>query len=363
MKSSPLLLLLFILLIPLPAVGQAATAYSVVAGSGANKEAVDKITSKVISAGLSASTIDFSDGKKSLFRTCSGYFTKQQDAIKHKTQLIGLTGIRDAWILNITSDILGLFPGSDSVTEEVPVKTEEVKTKNPPAKDKESKNPPAKDKESKNPPAKDKESKNPPAKDEEAKNPPAKDKESKNPQKEPVSVPPGDLNSDNLSAADIDEVIRIYKEIVVSLGKNNTDPIEKYIDPELGIIEIIDPEGIPYPIYSSSLKQAVMQGLFISTSKGDPVKDYLPEFDCNLGMWTKTGSFISKVKKYSRLTSILKDAEEVVYIDKILLNAIEKMEYRISIIIISTDETQLGFLKKEGSLYLGVVDNSFDCVE
>lgn len=333
MKSSPLLLLLFFLLLTLPALGQSVKAYSVVAGSGADKEAVDKITSKIIATGLSASTIDFSDGKKSLFRTCSGFFTKQQDAIKHKTQLIGLTGIRDAWVLNITSEFIGLFPGSDAVTEEVPIKTDDVKTKKPPAKDKETKNPPT------------------------------KDKETKKTQKEPVYIPSGEKSTDSSIPDDLDEVIRIYKEILVSFGKNNTAPLEKYVDPELGIIEIIDPEGIPYPIYSSSLKQAVMQGLFISSSKGDPVKDYLPEFDCNLGMWTKTGSFISKVKKYSRLTSILKDAEDVVYIDKILLNAIEKMEYRISTIILSTDESSLGFFKKDGNWYLGVIDNSFDCVE
>lgn len=323
MKSSLLLLSLFFITLPLPSLAQLAKAYSVVAGSGDNKEAVDKITLKVVATGLSATTIDFSDGKKTLFRACSGFFTKQQDAIKHKTQLIGLTGIRDAWILNITTDLVGLFPESDSVNEEIPTKTDENKTKKPPS----------------------------------------KDKETKKPQKEPVSIPSGDKGSDITSAADLDQVIRIYKEIVVALGKNNTASIEKYIDPELGLIEIIDPEGIPYPIYSSNLKQAVTQGLFISSNKGDPVKDYLPEFDCNLGMWTKTGSFISNVKRYSRLTSILKEAEEVVYIDKILLDAIEKMEYRISIIIISTDETQLGFFKKEGIWYLGVIDNSFDCVQ
>lgn len=323
MKSFRLLLILLFITIPLPALGQSAKAYSVVAGSGDKKEAVDKTTAKVIAAGLSASTIDFSDGKKTLFRTCSGFFTKQQDAIKHKTQLIGSTGIRDAWILNITADLVGLFPGSDSVPEEVPTKTDEVKTKNPPA----------------------------------------KDKESNKPQKEPVDIPSGDKNPDISLPDDLDEVIRIYKEIIVSLGKNNTTPVEKYVDTELGIIEIIDPEGIPYPIYSSNLKQAVMQGLFISAGKGDPVKDFLPEFDCNLGMWTKTGSYIAKVKKYSRLTSILKEAEELVYIDKILLNAVENMEYRISVVILATDESSLGFYKKDGSWYLGVIDNSFDCVE
>jgi len=167
----------------------------------------------------------------------------------------------------------------------------------------------------------------------------------------------------NSAPDELDEVIKIYKEIVVAFGKNNTTTIEKYVDPELGIIEIIDPEGIAYPIHSSNIKQAVLQGLFFSSGKGDPVKDYLPEFDCNLGIWTKTGSFISKVNKYSRLSSILEEAKEVVYIDRILLNSIEKMEYRISVIILSTDESSLGFFKKDGNWYLGVIDNSFDCVE
>ena len=167
----------------------------------------------------------------------------------------------------------------------------------------------------------------------------------------------------NSAPDELDAVIKIYKEIVVAFGKNNTTTIEKYVDPELGIIEIIDPEGIAYPIHSSNIKQAVLQGLFFSSGKGDPVKDYLPEFDCNLGIWTKTGSFISKVNKYSRLSSILEEAKEVVYIDKILLNSIEKMEYRISVIILSTDESSLGFFKKDGNWYLGVIDNSFDCVE
>lgn len=300
---------------------QVTDGYSVVAGSGESFETVETITARVIKAGLDAKTIDFSTPTTNLFRSCSGFFTKQQDAIKHKTQLIGKTGIRDAWVIKVTPDIIGLFPGSDSVIEESSTKNDDVKTKNPPS----------------------------------------EDKETKKPQKEPVGVENYDY--DNSSSGELDDVIRIYKEIVVALGKNNSAPIEKYIDPELGIIEIIDPEGIPYPIYSSNLKQAVMQGLFISSGKGDPIKDFLPEFDCNLGMWTKTGSFISKIKKYSRLTSILKEAEEVVYIDKILLNAIEKMEYRISILVISTDESALGFYKKDGNWYLGIVDNSFDCVE
>ncbi|MBK8663118.1 MAG: hypothetical protein IPN18_15495 [Ignavibacteriales bacterium] len=73
--------------------------------------------------------------------------------------------------------------------------------------------------------------------------------------------------------------------------------------------------------------------------------------------------FYLKVNKYSRLSSILEEAKEVVYIDKILLNSIEKMEYRISVIILSPDESSLGFFKKDGNWYLGVIDNSFDCVE
>ncbi len=302
---------------------QVTNGYSVVAGSGNSFESVESITARVIKAGLDAKTIDFSTSTSTLFRSCSGFFTKQQDAIKHKTQLIGKTGIRDAWVFKVTPDIIGLFPGADSVNEETSTKNDDVKPKNPPT----------------------------------------EDKETKKQQKEPVDIPSYENSYDNSSPGELDEVIRIYKEIIVALGKNNTEPIEKYVDPELGIIEIIDPEGIPYPIYSSNLKQAVMQGLFISSGKGDPIKDFLPEFDCNLGMWTKTGSFISKVKKYSRLTSILKEAEEVVYIDKILLNAIEKMEYRISIIILTTDESALGFFKKDGNWYLGVIDNSFACVQ
>ena len=294
--------------------------YTIVAGSGNSLESVESITEKVIKAGFDGKTIEFSTSTTKLFRSCSGFFAIQQEAIKHKTNLIQSTGIRDAWILKVTPDLITLFQVPDSVNVASPSKTDDNKTKEPKSKDIETK-------------------------------------------KEPVELPADGSTTDNLTHDELDEVIRIYKEIIVSLGKNNTSPIEKYIDPELGIIEIIDPEGIPYPIYSANLKQAVMQGLFVSSSKGDPIKDFLPEFDCNLGMWTKTGSFISKVKKYSRLSSILKEAEEMVYIDKLLLNAVEKMEYRISVIILSTDESVLGFYKKEGNWYLGVIDNSFDCVE
>lgn len=320
MTSTRYTLLFVFTLFCLSCFAQVSSGYSVVAGSGNSFESVEKITTLLIKSGLDAKTIDFSSSNTKLFRSCSGFFTKQQDAIKHKTKLIGLTGIRDAWVLNITRDIIALFPGSNSVDEEIASNPDDVQIKDTPSKDVEVK-------------------------------------------KESDNIPPKDNSPNNSSKDELDEVIRIYNEIIVSLGKNSTSEIEKYVDPETGIIEIIDPDGIPYPIHSSNLKQALMQGLFISSSKGDPIKDFLPEFDCNLGMWTKTGSFISIVKKYSRLSSILKEAEEVVYIDKILIDAIEKMEYRISVIILSTDESVLGFFKKDGNWYLGVIDNSFDCVE
>jgi hypothetical protein len=316
-------LLIFSFLLHLTCFAQKAELYTVVAGSGNVLESVELITSKVISSGLEAKTIDFSTPQKVLFRSCSGLFTVQKEAIKHKTNLITRTGIRDAWVLRITPDIAGFFPKVDLPTDD------------------------------------------------------QNDKKDQNQQNDvidsikgnegkpelPNNKPFEQQGPEYLSKDKLEEVIRIYKEINKSISSNNISQIEKYIDPETGIIEIIDPDGIPYPIYSSSLKQAFAQRLFISFGKSDPVIDYLPEFDCNIGMWTKTGVFVSSVKKYSGVSNILPDAKNVIYIDKLLLNAIENIEYRISVIILSTDESLLAFFNKGGSWYLGVVDNSFSCVE
>jgi len=321
LKFTCLITFILLLFIAIPVQGQFAKAYSVVAGSGGSRDAVDKITEKVNSAGFVAFTIDFSNDKKSLYRTCSGYFSNQSDAISLRDAIKSKTGIKDAWVFNIASEYEPLFS--------------ELKTGKPV---------------------------------EEPEKPVDKDKDIDTQNQTPVpnsdtGKPPYLIDTSPDNAGDLDKLISIYTEINSALTKNKPDLIEKYIDPETGIIEIIDPGGIPFPIHSVSFSQAVIQGLFLSLSGKTPVKDYLPEFDCNAGIWTKKGTFISKIKNYSKLTSILPGASEIIYLDKSLLSSIEKMEYRISVIILATDESLLGFFKKEGNWYLGIIDNSFDCVQ
>jgi len=319
LKSIRLITCILFLFFATPVPGQFAKAYSVVAGSGGNKDAVDKITEKVLASGFVAFTIDFSNDKKSLYRTCSGYFSNQGDAISHRDAIKSKTGITDAWVFNIASEYEPLFSelksGKPVEEPEKPVITDNDSKNNTPV--------------------------------------PSTD----------AGKPPYLIDTSPGNAGDLDRLISIYNEINSALSKNKPDLIEKYVDPETGIIEIIDPAGVPFPIHSVSFTQALSQGLFLSLSGKTPVKDYLPEFDCNAGMWTKKGTFISKIKNYSKLTSILPGASEIIYLDKTLLSAIEKMEYRISVLILATDESLLGFFKKEGNWYLGVIDNSFDCVQ
>ena len=318
MKSALHLFLVLFLIVPLSVCGQFAKAYSVIAGSGVDNDAVEKITQKVVLSGFKALTIDFSTEKKALFRTCSGYFTSQQDAISHRESLKSKTGIKDAWVFSISSNYESLFndlkegnsqPEPEKQSEKVEKKVDPPVINSDPSK------------------------------------------------------PPYILDTTPDNTGELDKIILIYNEISAALQKKKPELIEKFIDPEIGLIEIIDPSGIPYPIHSISYMQAVNQGVFISTAGKTPVKDFLPEFDCNAGMWTKTGAFISKVKSYSKISSTLAGAAELIYFDKVLLDAIEKMEYRISVVILATDESLLGFYQKEGNWYLGVIDNSFDCVE
>ncbi|MBK6680685.1 MAG: hypothetical protein IPG53_11960 [Ignavibacteriales bacterium] len=152
------------------------------------------------------------------------------------------------------------------------------------------------------------------------------------------------------SSDELDEVIKIYKGNCCRLLAKTMTTIENMLILELGIIEIIDPEGIAYPIHSSNIKQAVLQGALLLIKEGDPVKDFsrnwIVIWGCGLNR-----IFISKVKKYSRLSSVLEEAKEVVYVDKILLDAIEKMEYRISIIILHRRIIARIF-QKDGNWYL-----------
>ncbi len=159
------------------------------------------------------------------------------------------------------------------------------------------------------------------------------------------------------------QVVAVYNEIAAIVSKGKIDELGRFIHPETGVIEIIDPEGVPYPLHHTDIGMAKLQGLFISVSTKTPEDGLLPEFDCNIGMWTRTGTFISPVKGYPLLNSILEDAAEVTYIDKRMLSVIKFLSENISFVVMTTDESVLGFFKKEGVWWLGLVDNSFHCVE
>jgi hypothetical protein len=290
--------------------------YTVVAGSGANFDAVEKITTRVSAKGIESRTLEFSVNGKPFFRTCHGFFKTQNEAVAAKNSLIGITGISDAWVLKITAEYLHYFEG------EVNNKVDE------------------------------------PQKKEEDIQQPETDTSAVSPhkQKDEVNIPPEKQD-------DLTEIIRIYSDIRSAISKNNFKTIEQYIDPELGFIEIIDPSGISFPIHYQNFEQALSQGFFITTSSKTPVPSYLPEFDCNLGVWTNQGVFISKIEKYERITRALEDAGSEIYKDELLIKTIDKLEFRISVLIVATDESILGFFKRDGKWYLGVVDNAFDCVE
>lgn len=159
------------------------------------------------------------------------------------------------------------------------------------------------------------------------------------------------------------QVVTVYKEIAAIVNKGKLDDLSRFIHPETGIIEIIDPDGVPYPIYHPDIGMAKLQGLFISAPSKTPDEGTLPEFDCNIGMWTRAGTFVSKVEGYPYLDTILGDAAKATYLDKRMLDVIRFLSENTSFIVMTTDESVLGFFKKEGVWWLGVVDNSFHCVE
>ena len=162
---------------------------------------------------------------------------------------------------------------------------------------------------------------------------------------------------------DIRQVTSVYNEISAIVNKGKFEDLGRFIYPGTGVIEIIDPDGIPYPILHPDAGLAKLQGLFISAPVKTPEEATLPEFDCNIGMWTRTGTFISGVKGYPLLEAILPGAEEVSYIDKRLLGTLNFLKNEITVVVMTTGESVLGFYKKEGVWWLGVVDNSFNCVE
>lgn len=165
------------------------------------------------------------------------------------------------------------------------------------------------------------------------------------------------------SREDIRQVAAVYNDISSIVNKGKFEDIARFIYPGTGVIEIIDPDGIPYPILHPDAGLAKLQGLFISAPVKTPEEASLPEFDCNIGMWTRTGTFISGVKGYPLLEEILPGAEEVSYIDKRMRDAIKLLKDQVTVVVMTTDESILGFYKKEGVWWLGIVDNSFHCVE
>lgn len=165
------------------------------------------------------------------------------------------------------------------------------------------------------------------------------------------------------SREEISQVAAVYGEIATIVNKGKFEDLARFIHPETGVIEIIDPEGIPYPIHHTDIGMAKLQGLYISAPSKSPEEGSLPEFDCNIGMWTRTGTFISPVKGYPYLNSILRDAEKVTYLDNRMLGVIKFLSENTALVVLSTDESVLGFFKKEGVWWLGLVDNSFICVE
>lgn len=165
------------------------------------------------------------------------------------------------------------------------------------------------------------------------------------------------------SREDIRQVTAVYGEIATMLNKGKFEDLARFIHPETGLVEVIDPVGVPYPIHHPNIGMAKLQGLFISAPAKNPEESSPPEFDCNIGMWTREGTFISEVKGYPLLISILPEASEVTYIDRKMRDLIEELSENISVLVLTTDESVLGFFKKEGVWWLGLVDNSFNCVE
>lgn len=165
------------------------------------------------------------------------------------------------------------------------------------------------------------------------------------------------------SREDFRQVAAVYGEIATIVNKGKFEDLARFIHPETGLIEVIDPEGVPYPIHHPDIGMAKLQGLFISAPSKSPEEATLPEFDCNIGMWTREGTFISEAKGYPLLIAILPEASEVTYIDRKMRDLIEELSENISVVVLTTDESVLGFFKKEGVWWLGLVDNSFNCVE
>jgi len=162
---------------------------------------------------------------------------------------------------------------------------------------------------------------------------------------------------------DIQKVTAIYKEIAKIVNSGNLDNLQRFVDNEVGLIEIIDPNGVAFPIFYPSIAMAKVQGVFISAPNAELQEATLPEFDCNLGIWTRTGSFISAVKGYPELDDILEEAAEVTYIDQNITKTSHFLSEEVKIVVMTTDESLLGFYKKDGIWWLGLIDNSFHCVE